>query len=93
MSRCVLLSDWALQQILTTCTALQRLDLSGCKGVSDRAFEVLDEAPHALRALEVLNVAQCPRITDATLFALGTPPSLTHSSLPLLLLVSVCASR
>jgi len=67
LEECVLLTDTSISQLAAHCPCLESLSLSHCELVTDEGIRHLGMSPCASENLTVLELDNCPLITDLSL--------------------------
>ena len=67
LEECVLISDHSISQLSAHCPSLESLSLSHCELITDEAIRQLGMSPCASENLVVLELDNCPLITDHSL--------------------------
>ncbi|XP_028415799.1 F-box/LRR-repeat protein 20-like [Dendronephthya gigantea] len=81
LEECVLITDATLTNLSTWCSNLRQLSLSHCEQISDDGIHRLSAGHNAEEYLEVLELDNCPSITDTALYHLKDCRSLKRIEL------------
>ena len=67
LEECVLITDTSISQLSAHCPGLESLSLSHCELITDEGIKQLGQASSARTKLTVLELDNCPLITDRAL--------------------------
>jgi len=67
LEECVLITDSALNYLASGCPRLEKLSLSHCELITDEGIRHVGVSPCSAEHLAVLELDNCPLITDAAL--------------------------
>ena len=67
LEECVLISDASVSQLAAHCPCLESISLSHCELITDEGIKQLGQASSARTRLTVLELDNCPLITDRAL--------------------------
>ncbi|CAB3980947.1 F-box LRR-repeat 20 isoform X3, partial [Paramuricea clavata] len=81
LEECVMITDATLTNLSTWCSNLRQLSLSHCEQISDDGIHRLSAGHNAEEYLEVLELDNCPSITDTALYHLRDCKSLKRIEL------------